>query len=932
MDQPEPRPGRRGRLIALVVVIAVIAAALGGFLAVRQTGAGSLLIQTTQSFGAALDNIGFKAVIAGPIFTSPGPVKWDFGDGTSATSQGTDLNHAYAYAGTFFIAASSSLSNGKPVDNFGALLPMYVGPPRDLTTMDSLGTIALNTTASSRGAPFIASAGKIVATVAVQQAPTFFLSTNPNPTTWVNYTWAVTSLNVNFGDGSAPQTNATAPPFDVNHAYAQPGLYPFTVTVTTQNMSTTETVNPTSSVGPVPVSPAQTRSTTVGQTVAVGKFKPVTYSGSIINPGLVVKQEAVTGGFTSLDPGIDYESVGFEIIANVYQQLLWYNGAKTDQFVPVLADKIPSVADGSISPDHTTYTFHIRPGVKFAESAYGTVTPWDVKYSITRTMLFEMGHPGTNGWLISQFLVPDYTNGDSYTFDNLNKAITVDNASQTVTFHLQKSTPEVLFFQIVSDPLGAGIISSKWLDQHQPLTWTPQGFQDYKRFGSIDNYNAYTKTHTMGTGPYKIDYFTPGESVALVKSLSFTPTPGIPAPTVDRVFIQYVGEDSTRELSLESGKADIADIATSRFDNALRIKRNGLADILFNPTLNLFWWNFNLEIFKPTGQTDNNVPSNFFVDINVRKAFAYAWDYDNYINVIVGNTRFGAHFADNFAGIIPKGMIGYEDLTSQYDIWDQAKAKQFYTQSAWVQSHGGNPDDAKAGFHLTIIVPTADPVDKAAARGWGDNIQRLGAGITIDVKEQSFSDIIAQSIPHQDPMAIYYLGWLPDYPFPTDYTFPMLMPSTAEPPNGGTYPLANGFSIPYLKSQGTYGQADKQVTSAEKIADWINKSLASGDVSEIVDLSRKAQREFSNLTLFVYAQQQFGFITYRTWVSLGEGLKNPILGPDDMLFNLVTKQGSAQTSASASAAIGIDGGLAQGFLAPLAMLVALGPRGKSKGD
>ncbi len=927
MDQPEPRTGRRGGLIALVVVIAVIVAALGGFLAVRQVSGGSLLIQTTQSFGAALEPIGFKAVIAGPFFTSPGAVKWDFGDGTGTTSQGTDLNHAYPYAGTFFISASSSLSNGKPVDNFRALLPMYVGPPRDLTTMDSLGIIALNTSASSPGAPFIGSGGKIVATIAVQQPPSFFLSTTPAANTWLNYTWAVTSLSMNFGDGSASQTNPTAPPFDVDHTYSQPGLYPFTVSLTTQNMSTTET--PTSHPDPVPVSPAQTRSTTVGQTIAVGTFKPVTYSGSIINPGLVVKQEAVTGGFTTLDPAIDYESVGFEILANVYQQLLWYNGARTDQFVPVLADRVPSVANGGISADQATYTFHIRPGVRFADSAYGSVTPWDVKYSITRTMLFEMGHPGTNGWLISQFLVPDYTNGASYTFDNLNKAITVDNASQTVTFHLLRPTPSVLFFQIVSDPLGAAVVSSKWLDQYQPLTWTSAGFNDYKQFADSRNYSAYTKIHTMGTGPYKIDYITPGESVALAKNPNFLPTPGIPDPTVDRVFIQWVGEDSTRELSLESGKADISDIVTSRFDNAQRLKRNGLANILFVPTLNLFWWNLNLEIYKPSGVTDNDVPSAFFVDLNLRKAFSRAYDYDNYINNIVGNTKFNAHFADKFAGIIPNGMVGYEDLTSQYDIFDLTQAKQFYAQSAWVQSKGGVD---KAGFHLTIVVPTADPVNKAAARSWGDHIQELGPGIKIDIKEMSFSDIIFSQIPHKDPMAIYYLGWLPDYAFPPDYTFPMLYPSTAEPGNGGTYPLGNGYSIPYLKSLGTYGSAAQEVVSAQKIADFIDRSLASGDVNEIVDLSRKAQREFSNMSYYVYAQQQSTFYTYRTWLSLGEGLKNPVLGIDDMLFNLVTKQTSGPSYSSAS--IGLDSGgvLAQGFPASLAMLGALVQRRRSEGD
>src|SRR3989442_2100276 len=50
------------------------------------------------------------------------------------------------------------------------------------------------------------------------------------------------------------------------------------------------------------------------------------------------------------------------------------------------------------------YTFHIRSGLKFSNG--DAITAWDVKYSITRTMLFNSGSPFPPGWIISQFLVP----------------------------------------------------------------------------------------------------------------------------------------------------------------------------------------------------------------------------------------------------------------------------------------------------------------------------------------------------------------------------------------------------------------------------------------------------------------------------------------------------------------------------------------------
>src|SRR5207237_8486740 len=80
-----------------------------------------------------------------------------------------------------------------------------------------------------------------------------------------------------------------------------------------------------------------------------------------------------------------------------------------------------------------------------------------------------------------------------------------------------------------------------------------------------------------------------------------------------------------------------------------------------------------------------------------------------------------AKFADSFNGIIPNGMVGYENLSS-YNVFDMARARQYYNTSKFVTSHGG---PASASFTLTIVVPTADPVNLAAARSWGANLQNL---------------------------------------------------------------------------------------------------------------------------------------------------------------------------------------------------------------
>src|SRR5206468_3440239 len=144
------------------------------------------------------------------------------------------------------------------------------------------------------------------------------------------------------------------------------------------------------------------------------------------------------------------------------------------------------------------------------------------------------------------------------------------------------------------------------------------------------------------------------------------------------------------------------------------------------------------------------------------------------------------------------------------DVFDMVRARQYYNTSKFVTSHGG---PASASFTLTIVVPTADPVNLAAARSWGDNLQKLGptGNIVINTRTMSFHDIIAEMNPHANRMSLWFLGWLPDYPYPTDYTYPMLEPGNNATEYGGTYPAANGLNISYrapLESNPMLGGTD----------------------------------------------------------------------------------------------------------------------------
>ncbi|MGC9193813.1 MAG: ABC transporter substrate-binding protein, partial [Thermoplasmata archaeon] len=188
-----------------------------------------------------------------------------------------------------------------------------------------------------------------------------------------------------------------------------------------------------------------------------------------------------------------------EVIVNVYEQLVQYNGSSTSQLFPMVASEIPTIANGGISSNYLNYTFHIRTGLKFSNG--DPLTAWDVYASIVRSLLFVQGSPGTPDWIIAQDLLPGggyatglYTNGTAL-YDNITNAITVNNATQTVTFHLLKIDPA--FLDYLANPQCAAIMDYSWLVSHGAgITFTPAGFLAYTSEGNEVNFNNYIRYNT----------------------------------------------------------------------------------------------------------------------------------------------------------------------------------------------------------------------------------------------------------------------------------------------------------------------------------------------------------------------------------------------------------------------------------------------------
>ena len=101
-----------------------------------------------------------------------------------------------------------------------------------------------------------------------------------------------------------------------------------------------------------------------------------------------------------LDPQVSYGEYDYNILQNVYETLLWYNGANGNQTIPWLA------ANYTLSADGKTANFTLRSGIKFADGE--SLNSTAVYFSLNKLLIEDNAAPtsfGTQGsWILQQLL------------------------------------------------------------------------------------------------------------------------------------------------------------------------------------------------------------------------------------------------------------------------------------------------------------------------------------------------------------------------------------------------------------------------------------------------------------------------------------------------------------------------------------------------
>src|SRR5207302_10669715 len=257
-------------------------------------------------------------------------------------------------------------------------------------------------------------------------------------------------------------------------------------------------------------------------------------------------------------------------MGNVYDGLLRVSkdGASVE---PALAESWDT------TPDGLTWTFHLRPGVKFSDGT--PLTSNDVKVSLD---LARGGHRTV--W------------NDNY------KAIGEIQTPDPMTVSMILTAPHApLLSELAMFPA--------WIMQADMATATEQpGYDDSNNWAS------------KGTGAYYTESWKRGDPLILKRNPYYWKN----TPAVDEVDIEYVPDDNTRVLKLQGGETDIVDFVP--FSQIDPLNASGVKAQLFPIQQTTF---IQLNVTKPP-----------LDDVKVRQALNYATDKDAIIkNVFFGQAQ-----------------------------------------------------------------------------------------------------------------------------------------------------------------------------------------------------------------------------------------------------------------------------------------------------
>lgn len=419
--------------------------------------------------------------------------------------------------------------------------------------------------------------------------------------------------------------------------------------------------------------------------LAVALTAPMSAAWAETPPNMLVIANRIDD-IKTFDPAESFEFAGADVSRNVYEKLVNFDPLNLEAgFQPQLAES------WEVSEDGRTITFKIARGHHFSTGR--EVTAKDAEFSLRRAILLNK----TPSFILTQFgFTPENVEQTIVALDDWTLQITLDKR-YALSFVLNCLTATI-----------GGIV-----DSEAAMANEVDG----------DMGNAWLRTNTVGSGPYKVVEWKPNESVLM----DLNPHYHGPKPAMERVIVQHIQESATQRLLLTRGDIDVArnlspeDVAGVREEPGVKVEDELRGRIMY--------WSANQK-------------NELLSDPKVVEALKWATDYEGMAGSFL-NGQYTVHQA-----FLPRTFLGALEETPW--SFDMEKAKAALAAS-------DHPDCGPIKISVRDAQERLD-IAQSLQNTWG----QLGCEVELIVGTGAQTLDRYRAREHD----VYLGAWGPDYPDP----------------------------------------------------------------------------------------------------------------------------------------------------------------------
>ncbi|BAY37389.1 ABC transporter, oligopeptide binding protein [Nostoc sp. NIES-2111] len=385
---------------------------------------------------------------------------------------------------------------------------------------------------------------------------------------------------------------------------------------------------------------------------------------------------------TILNPHLAQGTKDFEASRIVYEPLASYD--KDGKLILFLAAEIPTTENGGIAKDGKSVTWKLKQGVKWSDGQPFTAA--DVVFTY-------------------QFIANSAVGSTTFAnYDAVSSVQAIDD--HTVKINFQKPNPA-------------------WSLPFVGLNGMILPRHIFEKFNGSNAREAPANLIPVGTGPYRVVEFKPGDTIIYEANTSFREAN---KPFFKRVELKGGGDaTSAARAVLQTGDVDYAWNlqVEAPILKQLEAAGKGRLDISFGSFLERIAVNHT----DPNKQTKDGerssleFPHPFFQDIKVRQAFNYAIDRDTINQQLYGVSGRPA------ANILVAPDI-YNSPNTKYEF-NLKKAADLLDEAGWKDTNGNGTRD-KNGVEMNVLFQTSvNPVRQKTQEIIKQSLTSIGVGVEL---------------------------------------------------------------------------------------------------------------------------------------------------------------------------------------------------------